>query len=150
MNKLIKRLGALSVTLLLSACGQDYGVDQHGQAVEAQGKWLIINYWATWCGPCRSEIPELNQLDKRLSAHNAKILGVNFDGLQGEALAAAAKELGIEFSVLATDPAERLGIARSAVLPITHIVDPQGQVRMSLPGEQHAEGLLRELNKLQE
>ena len=53
--------------------------------VKAPGKVLIINNWATWCAPCRKEIPELNEL---ASHHNEKLMvvGVNFDGSQDELL----------------------------------------------------------------
>lgn len=103
----------LLACLLLSACEKDWGVDQHGQEITAahlQGKWLLINYWAEWCGPCRTEIPELNTL--AMSEHNLEVLGVNFDELRGEELAEAAEALGIRFRVLSDDPAERLRIPR--------------------------------------
>lgn len=141
-------LGAL-FCLLLAGCAEDWGPDQHGAEVLAQqldGQWLLINYWAEWCGPCRVEIPELNALDE---AHDdITVLGVNFDGLQGEELAAASKDLDVRFRVLSIDPAERLDLPRSAVLPVTYIVDASGKVREQLVGEQTAEGLLERLARL--
>ncbi len=141
-------LGAL-FCLLLAGCAEDWGPDQHGAEVSAQqldGQWLLINYWAEWCGPCRVEIPELNALDE---AHDdITVLGVNFDGLQGEELAAASKDLDVRFRVLSIDPAERLDLPRSAVLPVTYIVDASGKVREQLVGEQTAEGLLERLARL--
>lgn len=152
-KKLFRRGLVLMLLLGLAACQPDVGLDQHGAKVRAQsleGRWLVINYWATWCGPCRSEVPELNHLDKRVDQARIKVLGVNFDGLQGAELAAASAQLGIEFTVLAQDPAQRFGIERSAVLPITHIVAPDGTLRLSLAGEQSAAGLMAALKKLQE
>lgn len=135
--------------LLLAGCAEDWGPDQHGAEVTAQqldGQWLLINYWAEWCGPCRVEIPELNALDE---AHDdITVLGVNFDGLQGEELAVASKDLDVRFRVLSIDPAERLDLPRSAVLPVTYIVDASGKVREQLVGEQTAEGLLERLARL--
>ncbi|MBC8651664.1 TlpA family protein disulfide reductase [Pseudomonas sp. MTM4] len=139
----------LLACLALTGCAEDWGPDQHGADVTAQqleGQWLLINYWAEWCGPCRTEIPELNALDD--SHDDITVLGVNFDGLQGEELAAAAKDLGIGFRVLSVDPAERLDLPRSAVLPVTYIVDGDGKVRHQLVGEQTAEGLQEHLAKL--
>ncbi|WP_244934406.1 TlpA disulfide reductase family protein [Pseudomonas saudiphocaensis] len=149
MNKKSLMGFGLLACLVLAGCGADWGADQHGAQVTSQqldGQWLVINYWAEWCGPCRTEIPELNALDK---AHgDITVLGVNFDGLQGEELAAASTDLGIAFRVLSLDPAERLDLPRSAVLPVTYLVDREGKVRQQLVGEQTLEGLQEHLARL--
>ncbi|MCU1716761.1 TlpA disulfide reductase family protein [Pseudomonas sp. 5P_3.1_Bac2] len=142
---------ALSLGLLLSACGSDLGVDQHGAKVaqsRVDGQWLVINYWAQWCAPCRSEIPQLNQLSQQLAAQKVQVLGVNFDGLQGEKLKQAAEEMAIQFTVLAQDPAERYQLPRSEALPVTYIIDDHGKVRERLLGEQTAAGLTARLQAL--
>ena len=139
MARVIRWVMAGLGALLLAACGADAGLDQHGRKVTAaslEGQWLIINYWAQWCAPCRHEIPALNQLAGELGDEPVQVLGVNFDGLQGEALAQASTELGIEFRVLATDPAPRFGLPRSQVLPVTFLVGPDGRLRRQLAGEQ--------------
>ncbi|UEG62803.1 TlpA family protein disulfide reductase [Stutzerimonas chloritidismutans] len=149
MTKPIASLLLLLSCLLLSACEKDWGLDQHGEEVTAaqlQGQWLLINYWAEWCGPCRTEIPELNALSE--TERGLAVLGVNFDELRGEELAQAAKALGIDFRVLSDDPAERLQLPRSEVLPVTYLVDDQGKVRERLVGEQTAEGILVHLARL--
>ena len=115
-------------------------------AADLQGKWLLINYWAEWCGPCRTEIPELNTLAEQ--ERQLEVLGVNFDELRGEELAQAAQALGIRFKVLSDDPAERLQLSRSAVLPVSYLVDEEGRVRKQLVGEQTAEGILEHLKQL--
>ncbi len=61
--------------LLLAGCADDWGVDQHGRKVPAEqldGQWLVINYWAEWCGPCRTEIPELNRLEAELGGNGGE------------------------------------------------------------------------------
>lgn len=130
--------------LLLAGCAEDWGVDQHGQKVTAEqldGQWLVINYWAEWCGPCRTEIPQLNRLEAQVRADGVRVLGVNFDGLQGERLSQVATTFDIRFTVLAQDPASRLQLPRNDVLPVTYIVDADGKVRERLVGEQTAAGL---------
>lgn len=139
-------------SLLLTGCSQDYGVDQYGRKVTAEqleGQWLVINYWAQWCGPCRKEVAELNQLAQQPSIAPVQVLGVNFDQLQGAELSQASNELGIKYRVLAQDPAEHWQLPRSEVLPVTYIVDPQGQLRERLLGEQTAAGLTERLAQLQ-
>ncbi len=78
------------------------------------------------------------------------MLGVNFDELRGEELAQAAEALGIRFRVLSEDPAERLRLSRSAVLPVTYLVDDTGKVREQLVGEQTADKLLARLEQLRD
>ena len=83
MTKPIASLLLLLSCLFLSACEKDWGIDQHGREVTAaqlQGQWLLINYWAEWCGPCRTEIPELNALSE--TEQGLAVLGVNFDELR--------------------------------------------------------------------
>lgn len=158
MRRVIKKIlmGPLALGLcaglLLAGCAEDYGLDQHGRKVAAEqleGQWLVINYWAEWCGPCRTEIPELNALAEQLKGKHTQVIGVNFDALQGEALSKAADAMGIGFIVLAQDPAERYQLPRSEALPVTYLVDPKGQVRERLMGEQTAAGLSKRLAELQ-
>ncbi|HEY8331656.1 MAG TPA: TlpA disulfide reductase family protein [Pseudomonas sp.] len=142
----------LCAALLLGGCSEaDWGADQHGRPVAAaqlDGRWLVINYWAEWCGPCRKEVPELNRLASELAAQPVRVLGVNFDGLQGEELRKATAALGIAYTNLASDPAARLGLTSSPVLPVTWLVDPQGRVREQLAGEQTSAGLQAKLAAL--
>ncbi|MCP3752249.1 TlpA disulfide reductase family protein [Pseudomonas sp. SBB6] len=142
---------AITASLLLGGCGADYGLDQHGQAVKAEqieGHWLVLNYWAEWCGPCRTEIPELNAAAKQWQGQGVQVLGVNFDGLQGEDLKKASEALGIGFTVLASDPAERYELPPSEALPVTYIIDDKGKVREQLMGEQTLEGLNQKIEAL--
>lgn len=106
------------------------GSERHWSALE--GDWLVVNYWAKWCVPCRVEVPELNDMHEAGTA----VLGVNFDGLAGHELNADIKELGIRFPVALHDPRERWGAERPEVLPTTFIVAPGGALRAVLVGPQ--------------
>jgi thiol-disulfide isomerase/thioredoxin len=147
----IRAVTGICAGLILAGCAEDVGVDQHGRKVPAErleGQWLVINYWAEWCAPCRSEIPQLNALAVQLEAQSVSVMGVNFDGLQGADLTKASQAMGIEFTVLEQDPAARYGLPPSAVLPVTYIVDDQGQMRERLLGEQTAVGLAARVQAL--
>ncbi|NBF02672.1 redoxin domain-containing protein [Pseudomonas sp. Fl5BN2] len=142
---------AIFTTLLLGGCGNDYGVDQYGQKVAAERldkQWLVLNYWAEWCGPCRTEVPELNALNEQLKGQSATVLGVNFDNVQGDELKSASEKLGIKFTVLAQNPAEIFELPRSEALPVTYIIDDKGKVREQMLGEQTAAGVLEKLRTL--
>ncbi len=140
-----------SLLALLCACGgerQAITADgDGGAAVSAQGhmgagdplqayrgQWLFINYWAEWCAPCIKEIPELNELDH--ASDDVTVVGVNFDGAEGESLQAQIDKLGVGFETLRQDPAASLGLPRPAVLPTTIILDPEGGIHATLVGPQ--------------
>jgi thiol-disulfide isomerase/thioredoxin len=147
----IRTVMGICAGLILAGCAEDVGVDQHGRKVPAErleGQWLVINYWAEWCPPCRSEIPELNALAVELEAQSVSVFGVNFDGLQGAELTAASEAMGIEFTVLEQDPAARYGLPPSDGLPVTYIVDDRGRMRERLLGEQTAAGLAARVQAL--
>ena len=111
---------------------------------DLHGEWVVLNYWAEWCAPCREEIPELNELRQQGSERGVEIrvLGVNYDGLQGADLDAVMQRMEIEFPVLVDDPRESFRIGRAEVLPMTVLIDPQGTVQVVLSGPQTAESLL--------
>lgn len=141
---IIRAVVGVGIGLILAGCAEDIGVDQYGRKVAVErleGQWLVINYWAQWCAPCRTEIPELNKLDVELRDQSVWVVGVNFDALQGEKLSQATDEMGITFTVLAQDPAARFALPRNEVLPVTYLIDPEGRMRERLLGEQSAEGL---------
>ncbi|MGQ7817713.1 TlpA disulfide reductase family protein [Metapseudomonas furukawaii] len=151
LQAVIGAFALMGASLFLAGCSDDVGVDQHGQKVAVErleGQWLVINYWAEWCAPCRTEIPELNALAEQQKDKGVKVLGVNFDGLQGEELSEAVDKMGIRFTVLAEDPAARFELPRSEALPVTYIIDTQGKVRERLMGEQDAAGLTARLDSL--
>lgn len=118
----------VALLLLLAGCdtGQPLG--------EYRGQWLVINYWAEWCAPCIEEIPELNALN---AAHpDLTVLGVNYDGASGSALAEQEQRLGVQFMTLAEDPAPLWQQPRPRVLPTTLVIDPRGVLVATLLGPQ--------------
>ena len=136
MRLLFLTILLLAPTLFLAGCSQDNSPPHKASATigELRGQWLVINYWAKWCKPCIKEIPELNNLDQQYS--QVTVLGVNYDGAIGEELAAQLTELGIEFAMLAEDPASSLNLPRPVVLPTTIILDPSGKHSQTLLGPQ--------------
>lgn len=131
-----------------SACGHEDTSGSDPDATFTAGEpseyWTVINYWAVWCAPCREEIPELNELARK-RADSVRVFGVNYDGARGETLAAAIRELGIEFPVLEVDPQPALGIARPQALPVTLVIKPDGTLLDILLGPQTADGLWQKL-----
>lgn len=126
MGSWLRPLGAAAV-LFLAGCSADYGVDQDGRPVAAEqldGHWLVVNYWADWCAPCRTEIPEMNRLAQVLEGQGGRVIGVNFDGLRDAELKKSADGMGIRFTVLADDPAPRPSFlaAKRCLSPISSML----------------------------
>lgn len=149
------RMLLVTILLVLTAGCERVEVERlaDGSAVQFDhwdGRWLIINYWAEWCGPCRKEIPELNLLHAERAATGAVVLGVNYDGLTGDSLASLVEEMGIEFPVLVQDPRLRWGVEQPAVLPSTIIVNPAGELSEVLVGPQHYEDLIQAIGGVEQ
>lgn len=138
---------ALLALLTLGSCerGDVVALADGGQVPfeHWEGRWLIINYWAEWCAPCRKEIPELNLLHAERSSTGAVVLGVNYDALTGETLTSLIEEMGIDFPVLLEDPRGRWAVEQPAVLPSTIIIKPSGELSQVLVGPQHYEDLIK-------
>lgn len=137
------RARVCAIVILLCGCAPSEIGPQVGEGIglgDFHGRWVVINYWAIWCGPCRREIPELNALQR---AHEGalQVLGVNFDNPPAEVNRAQADELGIDFPVLESDPGPSLGATPPNVLPVTLIVAPDGTLAHELVGPQTRESL---------
>jgi len=130
---------AVCASFLFSACqSRPDSYDLSGQPIHFsayQGKWIVINYWASWCKPCWQEIPALNAFSKDY-ALKAVVLGVNYREAKPEDLPALAQKLGIQFPVLKTDPAVQLKLPAIQGLPATVLIDPAGKFEQILFGEQ--------------
>lgn len=136
--------GAILAVMLLAGCEKPeirFADGSAGSWSDWQGRWVLINYWAEWCAPCREEIPELNRLHQEGESVDVAVMGVNFDGLTGEPLTGLIDRMGIAFPVLLEDPRERWSQALPSVLPSTLVIDPDGNLHTVLIGPQTYESL---------
>jgi thiol-disulfide isomerase/thioredoxin len=100
--------------------GERYSLSQFA------GKWVVVNFWATWCGPCRKEIPELSEL--HAEREDVIVLGIAYEDTDPEDFELFLSEYDPSYPILLPDVydlPEGLEIPR--VLPTTFIVDPAGQ-----------------------
>ena len=129
MGKRLSSLGFQTPTADLPAVdfslkdlsGQDQNLGSYA------GKVIFLNFWATWCGPCRAEIPSMEELYLELGNEGFVIIAVNSQEA-GEQVAGFVENIGMSFPVL-LDTDGRVGAAYSVrAIPTTYIVDPQGYI----------------------
>ncbi|MEJ2257306.1 MAG: TlpA disulfide reductase family protein [Woeseiaceae bacterium] len=95
---------------------------------EYRGNVVMINFWATWCGPCRQEMPLLDELYDRYERVGFNLLGVNIDDDSSRAMQ-MVDELGVGFPVLFDARKEVSKLYDVEAMPVTVILDRQGTVR---------------------
>jgi peroxiredoxin len=95
---------------------------------EFRGDVVMINFWATWCGPCRQEMPLLDQLYTRYERVGFSLLGVNIDDDSARAMD-MIRELGVSFPVLFDARKEVSQLYNVDAMPVTVLVDREGTVR---------------------
>ena len=95
---------------------------------EHRGKWVVINFWATWCGPCMVEIPELMRFHERHKDDDAIVVGVNFEQIEIPDLVKFIDELGINYLVVRAGDTPILPFEPLKGLPSTFFVDPHGEL----------------------
>jgi len=100
---------------------------QHTLA-EYQGKWVIINYWATSCAPCLKEIPELEEFYRRHKDSDAIVLGVNYEDIKRSWLLDFIGSVKMSYPVLLAEPNQPTPFGSVMVLPTTIIVSPTGDL----------------------
>ena len=113
--------------------------DIHGQvrsASEWDGKVVLLNFWATWCAPCRKEIPSLIQAQKRYGDQGLQILGLAVDEL--ETVRKYAEQFNINYPLLV----DAINVVKlqdklegGAGLPVSILIDRDGKVRERVIGE---------------
>ena len=158
---------ALIVTLLLSlaplaqaaitpqAAAPDFtlkGADGRNLRLQEQrGQVVLVNFWATWCGPCRQEMPHLNRLYGKYRDSGFTLLGVNIDDDPRTAAATAAR-MGLKFPVLLDADKAVSKLYDLGSMPATVLIDRDGRVRFLHRGyregmEDDYERQIRELVK---
>jgi len=107
---------------LRSAAGPNLRLSEH------RGQVVMINFWATWCGPCRQEMPKLDEIFARYEPAGFTLLGVNIDEDSAQAQR-LADELGVTFPLLFDDEQDVSRLYDVQAMPMTVMVDRSGTVR---------------------
>ena len=106
---------------------------------ELQGQVVLLNFWATYCIPCREEIPALNSLQHELEARGLKIVGASLDD-SADGVNSYQKEVAkFEYQVLLGGSDAKVKFEQS-VLPTTYLIDRQGRIREKIIGARDRAG----------
>ena len=133
----------LKLILLMLFCLPAHAVDLDGDAPdftlksmsgenlrlqELRGQVVLVNFWATWCGPCRQEMPVLDQIHKRYESMGFAVLGLNVDTDAAKARK-IAERLGVSFPLLLDTDQKVSKQYEVSAMPFTVLVDRDGAVR---------------------
>jgi thiol-disulfide isomerase/thioredoxin len=117
---------------------QDADGRQH-QLKDWRGRFVLFNLWATWCVPCRKEMPALDALEARLGGKDFQVVAVNIDTRDPDKPKAWLKEVGINKLAYFADPQAKVFqdlkvVGRAFGMPTTLLIDPQGCEIATLAG----------------
>lgn len=121
--------------------------DTSGQVIrlsDLRGRPVLVNIWASWCGPCRAEMPAMQRLYKDYHDRGFEILAVNSTSEDSpEKAIAFANDLGLTFPILFDFQGEVARLYKAQALPSSFFIDPQGIIQEVVVGGPMAESLLR-------
>ena len=125
-------VGSASAAVQLSSNAPDFTLKSASGAnlrlQEQRGQVVLVNFWATWCGPCRQEMPHLNRIYDKYKSAGFVLLGVNIDD-DPRAAADLAAKLGVKFPVLLDSDKKVSRAYDLSAMPATLLIDRDGRVR---------------------
>ncbi len=133
MNKwLAIIISGLLLAVTVQARAVDYELpdldDQQQSLDQYHGKWVIVNYWATWCELCKIELPHLVALHESNKDADIVVVGINFESIDTKSLKAFVAENAIPYPVLRSEPIRTTPLGLVPALPTTYIIDPNGEI----------------------
>jgi thiol-disulfide isomerase/thioredoxin len=126
--------------VLKDTAGRTHALSQY------KGKWVVVNYWATWCPPCLEEVPDLVALYDSRKNKDVLVLGVVFDFESAAEVAEYVDDMLMSYPIVLGDDEVMQQIGSAEVLPTTYIYNPQGLLVKTKRGKvskQYLENLMK-------
>jgi peroxiredoxin len=114
-----------------------------GKAVsfaQFKGKVVVIDFWATWCGPCLTEIPGYIELQNKYGKDGLVIIGISLDSIKAKEVAKFAKKKGMNYTLVMADDAIMETFGNFTMIPTTFLINREGRIVHQKSGQwDHAE-----------
>ena len=101
---------------------------------DLRGKVILVNFWATWCAPCRTEIPDLVRKQREYQTHGLHIIGITYPPEELSEVRRVRKELKMNYPVIIGSKETKSAFTSSETLPLTVVIDRDGNVREVIEG----------------
>jgi cytochrome c biogenesis protein CcmG, thiol:disulfide interchange protein DsbE len=121
--------------------------DGNGSLADYRGRWVLVNFWASWCIPCREEAPALESFQRRHGNAGFTVLGIDSRDLSGDGRA-FVRRFGLTYPQLRDGNGDAAHDFGTTGVPENFLVDPQGKVRLLVRGPVSEEYLDREVAPL--
>ena len=118
-----------------------------GSLADYRGRWVLVNFWASWCGPCREEAPALERFQGQHGGPRFTVLGVDSRDLSGDGRG-FVKRFGLSYPQLRDGDGATAHDFGTTGVPENYLIDPQGKVRALVRGPVDEEYLESEVAPL--